>query len=99
MPEVWTPLLIGGVGVAIVLYGFSKTAMPVAAQALSIVDSVIEGYPHQVGINVSAQSNVFMQDVYFRHLGVSAVLPNDRHLATQVGASGWARCGAEGAAR
>ena len=31
MPEVWTPLLIGVVGVAIVLYGFSKTAMPVAA--------------------------------------------------------------------
>ncbi len=30
MPEVWTPLLIGVVGVAILLYGFSKTAMPVA---------------------------------------------------------------------
>jgi uncharacterized membrane protein YfcA len=30
LPEVWTPLLIGVVGVAILLYGFSKTAMPVA---------------------------------------------------------------------
>lgn len=30
MPEVWTPLLLGVVGFAILLYGFSKTAMPVA---------------------------------------------------------------------
>ena len=30
MPEVWSPLLIGVVGAAILLYGFSKTAMPVA---------------------------------------------------------------------
>lgn len=30
MPETWTPLLIGVVGVGVLLYGFSKTAMPVA---------------------------------------------------------------------
>lgn len=30
MPDVWTPLLIGVVGAAVLLYGFSKTAMPVA---------------------------------------------------------------------
>lgn len=30
MPEVWTPLLIAVVGSAVFLYGFSKTAMPVA---------------------------------------------------------------------
>lgn len=30
MPETWEPLLIGVVFVAVLLYGFSKTAMPVA---------------------------------------------------------------------
>lgn len=30
MPETWTPLLAALVGSAVVLYGFSKTAMPVA---------------------------------------------------------------------
>ena len=30
MPETWTPLLIAIVGVCVFLYGFSKTAMPVA---------------------------------------------------------------------
>lgn len=30
MPETWTPLLLGVVIVAVLLYGFSKTAMPVA---------------------------------------------------------------------
>lgn len=30
MPEVWTPVLIGLVGLSVLLYGFSKTAMPVA---------------------------------------------------------------------
>lgn len=30
MPDTWTPLLIGVVIVAVLLYGFSKTAMPVA---------------------------------------------------------------------
>jgi uncharacterized protein len=30
MPEVWTPFLIAVVGVCVFLYGFSKTAMPVA---------------------------------------------------------------------
>ena len=30
MPETWTPALIGVVGVCVILYGFSKTAMPVA---------------------------------------------------------------------
>lgn len=30
MPEVWTPLLVGVVGAAVFLYGFSKSAMPVA---------------------------------------------------------------------
>lgn len=30
LPETWTPLLIGVVGVGVLLYGFSKTAMPVA---------------------------------------------------------------------
>ena len=30
MPDTWTPLLLGAVGVCVFLYGFSKTAMPVA---------------------------------------------------------------------
>ncbi len=30
MPETWTPALIAVVGAAVLLYGFSKTAMPVA---------------------------------------------------------------------
>jgi uncharacterized protein len=30
LPETWTPLLIGVIGVGVLLYGFSKTAMPVA---------------------------------------------------------------------
>lgn len=30
MPEAWAPLLVAVVGIAILLYGFSKTAMPVA---------------------------------------------------------------------
>ncbi len=30
MPDSWTPLIIGAVVVGVVLYGFSKTAMPVA---------------------------------------------------------------------
>ena len=30
LPEAWTPLLIGLVGASVLLYGFSKTAMPVA---------------------------------------------------------------------
>ena len=30
MPETWTPLLIGVVALGVLLYGFSKTAMPVA---------------------------------------------------------------------
>jgi len=30
VPEVWTPVLVGFVGAAVLLYGFSKTAMPVA---------------------------------------------------------------------
>lgn len=30
MPDTWTPLLLGVVGVCVFLYGFSKTAMPVA---------------------------------------------------------------------
>jgi uncharacterized protein len=30
MPDPWTPALVGVVGVCVVLYGFSKTAMPVA---------------------------------------------------------------------
>ncbi len=30
MPETWAPLLVVVVGFAILLYGFSKTAMPVA---------------------------------------------------------------------
>ncbi len=30
MPETWTPLVIGLVGACVLLYGFSKTAMPVA---------------------------------------------------------------------
>ncbi|MGA0209413.1 MAG: hypothetical protein ACO3LZ_05775, partial [Candidatus Nanopelagicales bacterium] len=33
MPETWGPLLIAVVGFAALLYGFSKTAMPVAAVA------------------------------------------------------------------
>lgn len=30
MPDAWTPALLGVVGVCVLLYGFSKTAMPVA---------------------------------------------------------------------
>lgn len=30
MPEVWTPILVALVAIAVFLYGFSKTAMPVA---------------------------------------------------------------------
>lgn len=30
MPELWTPLIIGSVAFGVVIYGFSKTAMPVA---------------------------------------------------------------------
>jgi len=30
VPDTWTPLLLGVVGVCVFLYGFSKTAMPVA---------------------------------------------------------------------
>ena len=30
MPDTWAPLLVAVVGIAILLYGFSKTAMPVA---------------------------------------------------------------------
>ena len=30
MPEAWTPLLVSVVGASVLLYGFSKTAMPVA---------------------------------------------------------------------
>jgi hypothetical protein len=59
-------------------------AISVTAQALSIVDSVIEaGHELQVGIKMGQGANLFMQDVYMHGFGVHVVLPNGSMLPTQ----------------
>ena len=63
--------------------GATGPAIQVTAQALSLVDSVIEGHPSQTGIAVSAQSNIFMQGVWFKGLGTSVVLPNGQVLTPE----------------
>ena len=65
-------------------------AISVSAQALSIVDSVIEaGHERQIGINVDSGSNLFMQDVFMRGFGAhvrlpdGSVLPTAKHTANE----------------
>ena len=38
MPDAWTPALLAVVGVSVLLYGFSKTAMPVS-ETLAAMDA------------------------------------------------------------
>lgn len=52
-------------------------AINVTAQAISIVDSVIEaGDRHQIGINMAFGANLFMQDVFMNGFTVHVVLPD-----------------------
>ena len=66
----------------------SGPAISVVAQALSLVDSVIEGHAHQVGIAVSSSSNLFLQDVYFRGFEKSVMMPDGSILGPSYAASG-----------
>lgn len=66
----------------------SGPAISVTAQAISIVDSVIEaGHEQQVGISMAVGSNIFMQDVFMRGFGVHVVLPDGSVLPTTKHAS------------
>ena len=66
----------------------SGPAINVVAQALSLVDSIIEGHAHQVGIAVSSSSNLFLQDVYLRGFEKSVVMPDGSILGPSYAASG-----------
>ena len=65
----------------------SGPAISVVAQALSLVDSVIEGHAHQVGVAVSSSSNLFLQDVYFRGFEKSVVMPDGSILGPSYAAA------------
>lgn len=52
MPDTWTPLLLGVVGVCVFLYGFSKTAMPVAGVLAGPVLAAALGAPVASGLMV-----------------------------------------------
>ena len=60
----------------------SGPAIDVKAQALSLVDSVVEGHAHQVGVSVASSSNLFMQDVFFKSFAKSVALPDGSSLPT-----------------
>lgn len=56
-------------------------AISVTAQAISIVDSVIEaGDEHQIGISMAVGANLFMQDVFMHGFSVHVVLPDGSML-------------------
>lgn len=76
MPATWTPLLIGVVCVCVFLYGFSKTAMPVAGVLAGPVLAAALGAPVASGLMVPllVLGDLFALGYYRQHADWKLIL-------------------------